>query len=482
MSLRAAAALAALLLPCAALAELPADATALADPAPASRSAPLTLAEVLASSRKFQPLILEAIARVRAAEGKRLAAEGAFDTNVQAEGSARLSGFYDGSYASGQISRPIENWGGSYYGGYRVSGGRFPIYEDKNYTNVLGELRAGAVLALMRDRRIDERRFNRGNAALDVEIAEAERLAAAIGVQRRAVAAYNQWVAAGLRLEVYRDLLGIARARQAGLQRQVEEGARPRIILTENAQNILRRETLVARAEQDLAQAANTLSLFWRDADGLPRKPQPAQLPSGFPTFAIPAGPTRQALAGRPDLRAIDLRLNQTANRLALDRNALLPRLDVKVEASQDLGPIGEGGRSRNGFESIVGLNFSVPLERRAARGRIAQTTAEIDAITRRKQATEEQIVAEIEGIAIDVRASAQLEALAAQERDRARELASAEQRRFGAGASDFFLVNTREETAADAAVRALDARYRNIVASADLAAAAADLGALGLD
>ena len=66
--------------------------------------------------------------------------------------------------------------------------------------------------------------------------------------------------------------------------------------------------------------------------------------------------------------------------------------------------------------------------------------------------------------------------------RHRARELATAEQRRFGAGASDFFLVNTREETAADAAVRALDARYRNIVASADLAAASADLTALGLD
>ncbi|MBX9882065.1 MAG: TolC family protein [Sphingomonas sp.] len=459
-----------------------APAPAVPPPAPAPARPVLTLGEVLASSARFQPQILEAVAKVRSAEGKRLQAEGAFDTQVKAQAEGRLSGFYDGSYAGGTIERPIENWGGSYYGGYRISGGRFPIYEDERYTNVLGEIKAGAVLSLLRDRFIDDRRFNRGNAALDVDVAEAEKLITAISVQRRAVAAYNLWVAAGLRLKVYRELLDLARARQAGLERQVELGARPRIILTEQAQNILRRETLVARTEQELANAANTLSLFWRDANGQPQRPAPELLPDAFPTIPQPTGAARMALQGRPDLKTLDLRIAQATNRLELDRNQLKPRLDLKVEASQDLGPVGSGGRSRNGFESKVGLSFSVPLERRAAKGRIAATTAEIDGLERRRQTTREQIAAEIEGIAIDVRATERLALLAEEERARASEMARAEQRRFTEGASDFFLVNLREESAADAAVRQLDARFRNLVSNAELAAAAADLKALGLE
>ncbi|MBY0582304.1 MAG: multidrug transporter, partial [Sphingomonas sp.] len=81
----------------------------------------------------------------------------------------------------------------------------------------------------------------------------------------------------------------------------------------------------------------------------------------------------------------------------------------------------------------------------------------------------------------IDVQATEKLRALAEAEHDRATTMAQAERRRFTMGASDFFLVNVREEAAADASVRQLDAAYRQIVAQAELAAAAADLTALGL-
>lgn len=453
----------------------------LAGTVPASAQTPLTLAEVLESSRTHAPQILEAIAKVRQAEGKVLSAEGAFDTVVKGEAESRASGFYDGAYAAGTVTRPIENWGGSLYGGYRVSSGRFPIYEDERFTNQLGEIKVGAVLSLLRDRAIDDRRAGRTLARTDVDIAETEQLLTAIAVQRRAIGAYNQWVAAGLRLTIYRDLLTLARDRQSGFKRQVDLGARPSIILTENEQNILRRETLVARAEQDLAAAGNALSLFFRDADGAPLQPDPARLPSGFGPAVRSSLNGRTALAGRPDLAQIDLRLRQASTRLALDRNGLRPRLDLKLEASQDLGPIGAGGRSRTGTDTKVGLSFTLPLQRRVAKGRIASTTAEIDALTRRRQQTEEAIINGIKALEIDVQATEKLRALAEAEHDRATTMAQAERRRFTMGASDFFLVNVREEAAADASVRQLDAAYRQIVAQAELAAAAADLTALGL-
>ncbi len=451
-------------------------------PALAQGVAPLTLDEVLQSSRRHAPQVQEAVARVRGAEGRLLSADGAFDTVVNAEATSRALGFYDGQTIGGTVYRPLTDWGGQVYGGYRVSTGKFPIYEDKAYTNALGEVKVGALFSLMRDRLIDDRRFARRNAAIDIDLAEADRLLAAVTVQRRAVAAYNLWAASGLRLTVYRELLDLAKGRQSGLARQVQAGARPRILLTENEQNVLRRQTLVARAEQDLALAANTLSLFWRDDDGRPRRPDAARLPAQMPAIGHVDADPAAVMAARPDLRQIDMRIAQATNRLELDRNALRPRLDFRAELSKDIGEIGPGGNSRTAAEAIFGLNFSVPLQQRVAKGRIAQTTAEIDAQRRRRQQIEEQITAEIEGLAIDVRGTERLRRLAEQEHEVAQTRARAEVRRFDAGACDFFLVNAREEAAADASIRKLEATVRQIVARAELAAASVDLAVLGLD
>ena len=444
-------------------------------------AAPLTLDEVLASARFHAPQVLEALARVRGAQGKLLSAEAAFDTVFAAEAETRLSGYYDGREIGATVTQPLADWGGKLYGGYRVSGGRFPVYEDERYTNQLGEIKAGAVFALMRDRMIDERRFARNQAEADIALAEADRLMVAIGVQTRAIQAYNNWVVAGLRLRVYRDLLALSQDRQAGFRRQVAEGARPTILLTENEQNILRRQTLVVQSEQALAQAGQTLSLYLRDAEGRPLVADAARLPVAFSApLRKPAQPVAMA-AQRPDLRSIDIRMAQAAERIALDRNALQPRLDLKVEASRDLGDVGEGGPSRSGTESKVGLTFTLPLQQRAARGRIAQTNAEIDAFKQRRRFLEDQIVADIEGLGIAVTNTGRLAVLAADEAGRAEQMAVAERRRFQLGASDFFLVNVREEAAADARVRRLDAAFRQIVAHAELAAATADVDALGL-
>lgn len=445
------------------------------------RVAPLGLDEVLASSRFHAPQVLEALARVRGAEGRLLSAQAAFDTVFSVDADTRLTGFYDGRDMQVKVTQPLGNLGGYAYGGYRVSGGKFPIYEDDRYTSRLGEVKAGAVLSLMRDRMIDDRRFGLVQAEADIAIADADRLMVAIGVQARAIQAYNNWVVAGLRLRIYSELLALARDRQAGFVRQVAQGARPQILLTENEQNILRRQTLVVQSEQALAAAAVSLSLYFRDADGRPLVPDPARLPDRFSDpIRAPAQP-KALVAQRPDLRTIDLRIKQAGQRLALDRNAFLPRLDLKVEASNDFGSTGQGGPSRNGVDSRVGLTFTLPLQQRAARGRIAQTRAELEAARQRRRFVEDQIITDIDALGIAVATTARLSTLAADEADRAGAMAVAERRRFEMGASDFFLVNVREEAAADAKVRQLDAAFRRIVAHADLAAATADLEGLGL-
>ena len=448
---------------------------------PPPANGPLTLEQVLAASRQYQPQILEQLARVRVAEGRRLSVEGAFDTLFAADADWLATGFYNGRAIDTKVIQPLQGNGGNVYAGYRASGGRFPIYDDKLYTNQLGEFRAGAVISLLRDRIIDERRFNRTQAEGEIELADAERLLISIGVQSRALEAYNAWVLAGQRLRIFRGLLELAEDRQRGIQRAVDAGLRPRILLTENEQNILRRRSFVTQSEQALAIAANNLSLFWRDADGRPMLADASRLPDALPRpLPLPVDP-RSGLLARPDLRTIEVRMNLARQRLALDRNQLLPRVDLAVEVSRDVGDIGFGGRSREGTESRVGLTVRFPFQNRAARGRLMQTEAEIEAFRRRGQALSEQIVAQIDGIGINIDAATRLARLAEEEAARAREMAAAERRRFELGAADFFVVNLREEAAADAEVRRVDAAYRVIVAHAELAAATADTSLLQL-
>jgi outer membrane protein TolC len=333
----------------------------------------------------------------------------------------------------------------------------------------------------MRDRAIDDRRFARNVAEADVSIARTDQLLVAIGVQTRAIQSYNNWVFSGLRLKVFRELLKLSIDRQAGFKRQVEEGARPSILLTENEQNILRRQTLVVQAEQALAVSATTLSLFLRDANGNPLVPDVARLPpdAAMP-LPLPTDP-RAMVVQRPDIKALDIRIKVATERLAVDRNAFLPRLDFRTEINNDIGRIGVGGGARSGTEAIVGLSFSLPIQQRAARGRLAQTNADIDAIKARRRFLEDQITVDIDGLGITAVNAGRVVGIAADEADRAMTMAAAERRRFELGAGDFFLVNIREESAADARVRQLEARFRQVVAHADLAAATADLDALGL-
>ncbi|MBM3928559.1 MAG: TolC family protein [Sphingomonadales bacterium] len=442
----------------------------------------LTLDTVLRSSALHAPAILEAITRERQADGRRLSAEGAFDLLFEGEGQSRPLGFYDGTVIEGRATRPLATNGGALYGGYRVSRGTFPVYEDKAFTNRLGEVKVGAIFSLMRDRLIDERRGRLGLAGGDIALARLDREMVAIGVQRRAIDAYQTWVAAGMRVTVYRDLLGLATTRQASIERQIELGARPQILGTENRQNIVRRQSLLVRAEQDLAAAANALSFYLRDDAGERVVPSAQQLPATFPELRLPAlGPDLARRIERPDLEAILVRLDQAEVKRLLAENELRPRLDVRGEVAKDIGPVGLGGPNRTPTEGIVGIRFSMPLERRQARGRIAEVAAEADGLRFRQKLLEDQILVEVNGLTIQATAADRIVALAADETALANRMAEAERRRFQLGASDFIVVTLREESAADARLRQLDAEFRRSAARAEIVAATVDRDQLGL-
>ena len=456
---------------------------AAAQDAPADASPdPLMPEEVAASAARHYPEVVAALAERRGAAADLLTARGAFDTVFSVDANTRAAGFYDGRYAEAKVERAFGPLGARAYGGYRISRGDYPIYENENFTNESGEAVVGVIFSLLRDRVIDERRFGIRDANLALRQADLELLLTRIGVQQRALLAYYAWVEAGQELEVFRDLLALAETRQVALERQVARGAAARITLTENAQNLTRRAARVASAERDVILAANALSLFYRGPSGAPIAPPVAALPEAVPLPPDVVDADMPAiLTQRPDLAALRIAVERAQGRVELAENTLRPRLDVGVEAGQDFGPVGEGGETFDEGELKFGLTFEMPLGNRAARGRRALAGAELSRVEAEARFARDRIGAELRDVIAKLAAARRLVDLAALEVGQAEAMAAAEAKRFAQGASDFFLVNLREEALADARIRYATAILALNAARTTYDAAVLDQTRLGL-
>ena len=448
---------------------------------------PLMPEEVLRTSQEHFPAILRALADRQVAAGRLTESLGAFDLVFSADGFDRAAGFWDGTSIIGKAVKPLRPLGAEVYGQYGISNGEFPVYEDINFTNTGGTAKLGVLFNLLRDRDIDDRRFGEIDATLALRQADLEVLLTQVGVQQRALAAYWAWVAAGQQYAVYDNLLKIALEREKGLEREVNSGRRAAIFITENRQNITRRQTLATAARRDFRVAANQLAFFLRGEDGEPLDPATQRLPAEVQIDALPPVPTvasldvNALLARRPELQILRTGAERALQRLALAENDLAPKLGLSFEVAEGFGAIGEGGASREGTDLVAGITFSVPLERRQAKGRISQAEAELESLRQEQRRVEDRVEIELRNILLELDIALELMALAEQDVDLSEKMRQAEIRRFEQGASDFFLVNIREETAADARVRYYGALQRTRVAQANFDAATVNLDRLGI-
>lgn len=449
---------------------------------------PLLPEEVLRSSALTFPSILESFEREAAARSDQLSADGAFDLILEAEVYDRVTGTFSGGYAEVKAFQPVRPLGGEVYGSYRLSDGRFPIYENFYNTNQAGEFKVGALFSLLRDRRIDKRRFAIEDTRIAASQARLDVLLVQLNVQHEALKSYWYWIAAGNEIRVYEQLLEIAQARTIGLTRQVNSGATPRIALTENEQNVIRRKSLLAEAQRTFANASNSLSYYLRDSAGRLIVPTREQLPDDDLQASLPdmqellSQEFSDVLENRPELQSFRLAIQRATNTIELRRNDLKPKLDFNVELSRDFGAIGDGGSTFDSTDTVVGVKFTVPLQRREARGRLQRAESELREMELREQRVADRIEVELGNILTDLNASLELAELADQEVEQADTMVAAERKRFKLGAGDFFLVNLREESAADAQIRAIRADLKGRLAAASYSAATMNLGELGLE
>lgn len=429
-----------------------------------------SLANVLQSASEYYPTIKAAQAGIAEQEAEFLSANGAFDPRVDGSASSRLSGFYNGTATSAGVYQSMPFMGAELFADYSVSGGTFPVYEDQLVTTDTGQARIGFALSLLRDRDIDDRRFAVKKAELETNIAEFDLVAQQIQVLQQAYITYAGWLISAHLLEAYEELLNVAVVRGNALERQAAAGDVAEILVIENDQAILQREGLVVEARRQVQLSAERLALFLRNEDGLPVYPRydiSLSMPEGNEDFLnLPVTLLiDQALQNRPDIAVAKTLQQQFRLERRIAENMLKPQLDFRVYTARDFG---DGSITRMGTDTIADISFSIPLETRAARGKIASADARLLGVGYELRLIIDQAERDLRLSLVNLRATSELQDVAIQELQVAQVLADAEARQFEAGTSDYFLLNVRERMLGEAQLRRWQAELNHQIALAN--------------
>jgi outer membrane protein TolC len=420
----------------------------------------LQLNDVIESVNAHFPPLRAALLERPLAEADLLTATGRFDLRLRSVLDAQTFGFYRNERFALSLDQPTTLWGATGYTSYTQTVGSFPGYDGKLQTNSGGQYIVGARIPLARDREIDPRRAELAKQQIGVRLADLSIDQQRIAIVQAATRRYWDWVGAGRRLRIAQALLEVAQARDSIIREAVNIGGLPEFESLDNQRLVLQRQTNVVEAQRAIENAAIELSLFLRDANGQPVVPDNAQLPLGFPEpDSLSDTQLREdmeaAMQRRPEIMRLVFQRNQIRIDQKLFKNQTLPNVDFFSEYTRELG---SGPVLRGPNDVRAGIIFDLPFQRREAKGRLQAAAARLGQIEQRQIFQDDQVTAEIRDAASAVRAAYQRAAVLHDELRVTREVENAERLRYELGDSTLFVLNLREQSTAEAAVREANA------------------------
>ncbi len=436
----------------------------------------LTLHDVILSVSQSYPLLRAAMLEYDVAEGKQLAAEGAFDLALKTANASTPMGFYQTYRNSVKLEQPTF-YGGAVFGEYRIGRGDFEPWYGNRQTNDGGEFKLGFQASLLKNRQIDDRRADILQAGLDWQAVDPLVRSQVLDFVRLASQTYWSWTAAGQAVEAQERLLRLATERAGQIEERVKAGDLEEIARIDNERLIASREAKLIEAQRKLQTAAIKLSLFWRDAGGEPIVPSAGQAPDDFPTHETPNVDQLEvlideALRIRPDINEIDLLRRKVEIELAEAENKLLPKLDARIEASKDVVVAEQLQGRQNAVQA-----GSRPVRRSAAAAprsawqdsRRPRQAAQINA---KRQFVVDKITTQVQDAVNGMDTAAQRIARAKTNLRLAERSLELGREAFNAGDTDVIVLNIREQAVADARLSLIEAQADYFTAQADFQAA----------
>ncbi len=417
----------------------------------------LTLKDVILNSKKHYPILLNLISKRDLIDQKINEAIGSFDTQLDATTDQRLAGFYSGDSVELKISKPLQLLNSKIYSSYRQSNGKFPTYENGQRTLEEGEFKAGVSFSLWRDSLIDSKRLKLKNAKLERTKVDASNFYEKQIIISELSKAYWDWVAKGKIFYVHKELLDFAVSRNKNLKKRIKAGDLSEIYEVENLQYIVKRRGKFLDSLKDYLKSSLNLSLFYRDANGFPKKLTDENLPKDFvfsPVNLNVGKDISDIIVNHPKIKELQTENIQLLNDEEFRENNLNPSVELDLSVSQDFGDVDESfDRTIEQKEAKALVKLNIPLERNLVRSQLSQVRIKKKLLKRKTRFIEDSIVTKVKSLAVDIENLEKIIQQSILEISYADQLVKAEIKKFSKGSSDFFLINIREQYLADAKV-----------------------------
>ncbi|MFM2160870.1 MAG: hypothetical protein RLZZ383_382 [Pseudomonadota bacterium] len=430
-----------------------------------------TLADVLASVEAHHPKIVAAQAGVVSAQASRRGAEGWWDPVLTVDGAGK-TGPYDNGALSVGVRQATPLWGLEARVGYGLGLGDFAAYDGDAATLSAGEIRVGATLPLLRGGPTDASRTAVVLSQADLDAAQAKLAAQRIDTFRDARVAWAKWVAAGEKRVMAQGMLDAAVANARGVARRIEHGDLAPFDQIDADRVVSERAIKVMELDAELAVAAAKLSVYLRDAEGVPIRitdaPPPRTAPPPLPD-ASREETLATALVLRPEILLLEAKAEAADAKVRLARTYVLPKLDAKVDVAQ---PLNVSDPAFKGTEVKFGGTLSAPLPMRAGRGALDAANADRQVVDAERRWVADNVAAELDGAWARLVAADRRLAEAERLVTLAREVEMATRTAFELGDRTLFDLYLREQNRLKTELDRADIAFEREAAAADWLAA----------
>lgn len=423
---------------------------------------PLRLEEVLKSSLQSHPKSQVADSKVSQAEASQMAADGGFDLKLYATGHYAPLGKYERPRGEVGVKQPTPLLGTELWAKYE-NGADYAPYDGGLVTSEAGKASLGVLLPLLQGRSTDSRRFERARANLELAIAEEYRRSQRADLLAAAASAWWKWVVSGEKLQVYRKLVEQAEHRQAFLREQEALGAIGRIETVDNDRLVAERRAELVRETLKFQRLSFKLGIYRRGEDGRPQAVGTQDLPDAVAPVEPGKALLNHALSQlevAPGPKVYEETLKILEGELALAENDQLPRLDFEVYGSQSFGEERPYSAINSSVTQTVvagSLKFSMPVQRRKARGKAGILRAKQRQIELERKLLIEQLTARAQAEFAALEGQFQTARLSREATQLAGEVATAEAESLALGQSSILSLNLREQATLKSYLAELD-------------------------
>lgn len=417
----------------------------------------LQLDSVLTWVDNHHPVIRSLTFRINRADAKVTAARGAFDPQIVANYNEKQ---FEGTdyFNYGQAGLKLPTWLGVDVNAYQVIADGTYLNQERTVPTE-GLYKIGVDIPVGGDLIWDERRAMLRDAQLVVERTQAEQRLAYSDVIYEAKMRYFEWAQKEAEWEVYTEVAQLAKERFELVKRAFQAGDRPEMDTVESRINWYNRQIKVQEARAAANQARAKLSaMLWTD-DAIP-----LEIPSTYKPaisaldFIIPPDSTSMynKLIDQPQVAALTVEVDRAMNQRRWSRAQLWPDVSVQYNI---LRGVGDGGEWNIPDQYEWGLQVSIPLFLRKARGNAEAADAYYQEAELKRMDAVQKAEAEMQGLQTQTYNLARQWLQAQEVYQMSSTLLDAERRRFRLGESSVFLVNSRENALVQSAVTWLKVR-----------------------